>query len=104
MTDLAPMLQAFRALPRKDQDTALLELAKHVIADRPDQPTIRLADETGWFVGFSLNSRRANTKPRPLSEKERAENARRMANLGDTITVDELMSRLDFRGGHREPE
>ena len=92
MTDIAALVAAFRQMPRGEQDIVLCELAKHAIADRPNEPTIRLADSDGRCIAFLLATERSTTKPRPLTPEEQAEGARRLANRGDAVSAEQIIT------------
>lgn len=92
MTDITTLVDTIRQLPRQDQDILLCELAKHLVADRPNEPTIRLTDSDGRVVGHLITADRSNIKPRPFTPDERAEAARRLANRGDAVSAEEIIA------------
>ncbi|HJZ91809.1 MAG TPA: hypothetical protein VKE40_13125 [Gemmataceae bacterium] len=101
MTATAQILETFKKLSKKEQGEFLYEMAKCVIADHAGDPTIRLADADGRCLGFLFGAERATTVPRPLTPEEHAEDARRMANLDNAVTAEEVIALA--RAGSRAP-
>ena len=90
-------------LPPADQFRLLSKLAARVLASNAGDRLIRLAEDDYTPVGFLL---RCPPMPDtgPYTDADRAEDARRLATLDDTVTLDELIASLDFgsddeRGG-----
>jgi hypothetical protein len=102
MADTAQFLETFKKLSKKEQSEFLYELAKCVIADHAGEPTIRLADAGGRCLGFLFGPERAAAAPRALNPEEQAEDARRMANLDDAVTAEEIIA-LARAAGSRAP-
>jgi hypothetical protein len=87
-----------------DQFRMLMKLADRVLAARGGKgPIIPLSLGDQATIGFLL---RIPPMPDtgPYTDADRAEDARRLANLDDTVELDELIASLDFgsddeRGG-----
>ena len=92
MTDITDLVAAIRQLPRQEQDDVLRELAKRVMAERPNEPTIRLTDSDGHLIGYLFSAERSATKPRPYTPEEKAEAARRLASRADAVSAEEIIA------------
>src|SRR4051794_26063203 len=90
-------------MPPADQFRLLSKLADRVLASHGGGRMIRLAKDDPPPVGFLF---RCPPMPDtgPYTDADRAEDARRLATLDDTVELDELIALLDFgsddeRGG-----
>src|SRR5687768_12131793 len=88
-------------MPPADQFRLLSKLADRVLASNAGDRLIRLATDDYTPVGFLL---RCPPMPDtgPYTDADRAEDARRLADRDNTVSVDELISLIDF--GRDDPE
>lgn len=84
-----------RQVPAADRYQLLLEVAKSVLDEHPDSTPVVIKDEKAPPVGYLFR-----IPPMPESgltpEEEAAEDARRLATLDNTVTLDEMLALLDF--------
>lgn len=89
-----------REIPPSDYRQLLLEVAKRILADQPLETPIVLSEGDSPPIGFLFK-----IPPIPESleseEAERAEDERRLATIDNTLTLEEMLAKMDFRAAVR---
>jgi hypothetical protein len=89
--------------PDKRMDL-LLEVANRILDDHPKLTPVALTKGDGPPIGYLFRVP-PMPEPEPQTEEDRrAEDARRMANLDDALTLDEMLAVLDFQAAADESQ
>jgi hypothetical protein len=89
--------------PEKRMDL-LLEVANSILDDHPKLTPVPLTKGDAPPIGYLFRVP-PMPEPEPQTEEERrAQDARRLANLDDALTLEEMLAVLDFQAAAAEPQ
>jgi hypothetical protein len=84
-----------RQVPPAERRKLLFEVAKSILDEQPEARPVVIAEGDAPPIGYLFR-----IPPMPDSdqtpEEEAAEDARRLATLDDSVTLDEMLAMLDF--------
>jgi hypothetical protein len=104
MTTLPSLIEGIHQITPVERAQLLGELARAVTADLGRRDGAMLRDHHGDPVGLFLPVAKNPPAPPPMTEEDRAELRRRLDTIENSMTTEELKSRIARGGASRSSE